>query len=240
MPPVGVPDVSFLERLSEFQVPTQVECLDYLSRVPIMVSVPMLIGGVVYLLFGWKLHKLLVVANAMIAGAVGGALLGQMADGDKAGIVAFGAAAGGLMFGVLALPLIRGAVSLTGMIAGGLIGFVGWEHAVQAAGRPELADHAWTGALIGCVALGLLAYANFRLAVMIFTAAQGAAMTVAAAVSLLLLNEETCDIVRGAAENGFHLAAAAVVVPAVIGLALQHADASKKIRRKLKPSAAPA
>ena len=116
------------------------------------------------------------------------------------------------------------------------MGCAAWGYAASCADNPTLADYAWAGGLVGLVALGLLAYANFRLTVMIFTAFQGAVMAVAGAVALLMLHEMTRERVHWAAESNFHLMAAAVAVPAVIGFTLQYAAAKKKIKKKLKSS----
>jgi hypothetical protein len=239
MTPPDIPQTDLADKLANLELPAPGECLDALAELPPTVALALLVAGAVYLLAGWRLHKLLVIVNATAVGAAAGAMLGDLTGGEGGGVVMFAAAAGGLMLGVLALPLMKGAVCLTGVAAGAAVGYMGWAYVTGMIGKPELADNAWAGALVGLTSLGLLAYANFRLAVMIFTAVQGAVMAVAGVVSLLMLNDYTNESVRWAADHNLHMLAAAFVAPAVIGLALQHAAASKKIKKKLK-SRAPA
>ncbi|MFW6133875.1 MAG: hypothetical protein ACOC8F_08265 [Planctomycetota bacterium] len=220
---------------SRLAAPSQVECVDYLGRAPLILSVPMLIVGLAYLAFGWKLHKLFVIANAAAAGAIGGAVLTGMTAGEaEHGAILFGAAAGGVVCGVLAWPLMRGATSLTGAVAGAVMGFGAWVYGTRVAGYHDLTQHAWAGALVGLVGLALLAYANYRLAVMLFTAVQGSIMVAGSAVSLLMLHEQLDATIRRAATTNAHLLAAVFILPALVGFAVQHAAASRKLKKKLK------
>lgn len=222
--------------LRGLSAPSQAECVDYLADAPLLLSVPMLIVGLAYLIFGWKYHKLFVVANAGAAGAIAGAVLAGMTAGDSTGPVLFGAAAGGLVCSVLAWPLMQSAASLTGAVSGAVMGFAAWAYLMRLTGEPDLARHAWAGALVGMIGLGMLAYANFRLAVMLFTAVQGSIMAAGGAMSLLLMHEQFSDTIRRAAETNVHLLAVVFVLPALVGFALQHNASAKKLKKKLKSS----
>ncbi len=234
--PVEVPDAGILERLASFEAPTQLECVNYVARLPVLASVPMIILGIVFLLFGWKIHKPLVTANAIGVGILIGALLGDLSGSKNPNIIVFGAIAGGVLFGLLALLLEHGAVSLMGALAGGAIGYGAWIYVVNVAGNPGMVKSAWAGALIGLVALGLLAYANFRLAVKIFSAFQGAIMGVSGIIALLMFQEAAAGCIRESAENNMHFLAALIAVPTVLGFTVQHVTATKKIKKKLKAS----
>jgi hypothetical protein len=161
-----------------------------------------------------------------------------MTAGEGNGVILFGAAAGGVVCGILAWPLMRGAVSITGALAGAVTGFGAWAYATRLLGYDHLAPHAWAGALVGLVGLALLAYANFRLAVMLFTAVQGSIMAAGGTMSLLMLHEQLNDVIRHTARNNAHLLAAVFVLPALVGFAIQHVTASRKIKKKLRASGA--
>jgi len=226
--------VGFFEKLADFQVPSQAECVDHLAEAPLVATIPMVIFGVLYLLFGWRLHKPLVTANAIAAGAFIGGLLGELSGKDNPNVPLFGSIAGAVLLGVLAMLLIHGAVCAMGILAGAAMGFGVWVYISNIAGNPSLLRFPWAGALVGLVALGLLAYANFRLAVMIFTAFQGAVMLVVGTTALLLFSESAAGYIRQDAQTNVHLLAALVAVPAVVGLAVQHVVAATKARKKLK------
>ena len=179
--PVQTPNLSFFDKLVNFQAPSQAECINHLSEAPLVLSIPMVLFGVVYLLFGWRFHKPLVSANAIAAGALIGGMLGNLSGSDNPNVFLFGSIAGAVLLGVLSMLLVHGAVSIMGVIAGAAMGFGAWVYLANVLGNPSLLRYPWAGALVGLVALGLLAYANFRLAVMIFTAFQGSVMLVGGA-----------------------------------------------------------
>ena len=229
-------DTGLFDRLLELQAPSQVECVDRLAEARLVLTMPLAVLGVVYLLLGWKFHKPLVAANAVAAGALAGGMLANASGSDNPNIMVFGSIAGAILLGVLAILLLNGAVSLMGVLAGGAIGFSAWTYVSMLANNPTMQGYPWAGGLIGLVALGLLAYANFRLAVMIFTAFQGAVMLVAGATSLLLSHDGTAESIRTSAQSNAHLLAALVGVPAVVGFAVQYVVTAKKLKKKLKGS----
>ncbi|MHC4983578.1 MAG: TM7S3/TM198-like domain-containing protein [Planctomycetota bacterium] len=231
-----MPDIGFLEKLTDFQAPSQVECVNHLAGVSLIVSIPMAMLGVVYLLLGWKLHKPLVTANAIVAGALIGSMLSKLSSSENPNVLMFASIAGGLLLGLLAMILMHGAVSVMGILAGGAIGFGAWTYIARVVGNPALLKYPWAGALVGLVALGLLAFANFRLAVMIFTAFQGSVMIVAGTTAAFLYDQATAATIRQGAQTNEHLLAALVGVPAVVGFVVQYAAAAKKIKKKLKSS----
>jgi len=227
-----------LQYIRELQSPSQGECLDYLSQAPLLLSIPLVFAGVIYLVFGWKMHKALVVLNAAAIGGLGGAMISHASGTHGNGVVLFSAGAGALMLGLLALPLKHGVVSLTGVVVGAILGYVAWSYAADVFDGGRLVPYAWAGALIGLVAFGMLAYVNFRLAVMIVLSVQGAMMAVAGGLSLLMLHDQARENIHWAAGHNMHLLATVAIAPAVVGFAVQHIVNAKKVKKKLGPAAA--
>jgi len=206
------------------------EMVNYLMDQGPIVMVLVMAVGVVALLLGWKLFKVVVVANATCIGGLVGMRLGSMVQGPNMPLI--GMIAGGLLLAVLAMPLMKYAVSLMGALAGAFAGYGLWDYVASAIGTPEVAQYAWAGALIGLVTLGLLAFVIFRMVIMIFTSFQGAVMVVAASLSLLVKYVPASQGFHDAVLNNIHLPPLLITVPAVIGFALQHNAANKKGPKK--------
>jgi len=192
--------------------------------------------GLLYLLQGWKLYKVLVVVNAAALGVLLGWRLGALLRGANAPL--FCGIAGGLLCGALAVPGLKYAVSVMGALAGGFLGYGLWCYVARALGQDALTAHGWAGGLIGLVGLGLLALLAGQTVVMIFTAVQGAGMIVTGMLGLLLprevLPEEHVNLLRG----NHHLLPLILAVPAVIGFAVQLAGVAKKAAKKKKAARA--
>jgi len=227
-----LPALSLLDKLTALEMPSQSEFIRYLAELGSLQGVILIIIGVVFLLQGWKAFKILVVANAAFLGGTAGMLLGERLGGQNMPV--FGAMAGGVLLAALSWPLIRGAVSLMGALAGGLMGYCIWSYASNAVGRSDLGQHAWAGAVIGLVGLGLLAFVVFQLTVIIFTAFQGSMMIVSGLITLLLKHGGIHNNLRETLSGNVHLLPLLIAVPAVFGFALQYKALLSKARRKKK------
>lgn len=227
-PPVQAPDVGGL--LEHIHIPSQDEYLQQLMNIGSLQAFALAACGVVYLVYGWKIFKLLVIANAATLGVLLGYRLGMMAQGQNTPIIA--GIAGGLLLAALAWPLMKYAISLMGGLAGSFLGYSVWHYVANILNRPEINEHAWAGALIGLITLGLLAFVIFRIVVMIFTSFQGSLMCVSGALALLLKSEQVSQDIRNALAKDSHLLPILIAVPAVIGLALQQAACSAKTGKK--------
>ncbi len=221
-----------LQKIASFEIPTQAEYVDSLATMNVAIAVALCACGLIYLLHGWKAFKMLVIVNAALLGAFIGSQLGQALHGRNTEI--FGAAAGAMLLAALAWPLMKVAVSLMGGLAGAMMGYGVWNYAAQAAGKVALAEHAWAGALIGLIGLGLLAFVIFRLVIMVFTSVQGAIMTVSGFVAILMRMETLRSDLYTNLRSNQHLLALAIAVPALIGFAFQYTALAKKAGKKKK------
>lgn len=232
--PVPNPE-PFLQSLRECQMPTQAQYLDFLQTMGVVQAVVLLAAGIVYLLYGWKIFKILVVVNAAVLGALLGAKAGSLLQG--ANMPLFGSIASSLLLAVLALPLMKYSVSLMGGLAGALLGYSVWHYACNAAQAPHLAQYSWAGALTGLIALGLLAFIIFHAVIIIFTSFQGAFVTVTGIVGVLMLFEQARQYLVTSLTNNIYLMPLLVLVPAIIGMAFQFTGGKTKAHT---PKPAPA
>ena len=230
---ITAPAVGVADNLRQLQPPSQEQLISSLSGLEPLWACLLLACGLVYLVHGWKIFKVLVALNAAILGVVVGVKLAGLAGGGR-NMPLFAAVGGGLLLAALAWPLMKYSISLMGGLAGSFLGFGIWQYAAQLAGRPGLLEYAWTGALVGLVTLGLLGFLVFRFVVITFTAFQGSVMTVAGTVGLLLKYDRVAEPVTNAMLNNVHLLPLLVGVPAVIGFAVQNSAAFKKAKKKKK------
>ncbi len=130
--------------------------------------------GAVYMLYGWRIFKILVVICFGLVGIFGGIKIGQQFDAQL-----LGAVVGFVLLAALSVPLMRWAVSLLGALAGGILTAGLW-YAFELPGKYILA-----GAAIGLIAGGMISFIVFKIAVMLFTSLGGGLVTVAGLVALL-------------------------------------------------------
>lgn len=234
IPTPQMPDSTMLKKIADFQVPSQAEFVEGLHGLEAVPAVALLVLGAISLVVGWKVFKLLVVANAAYLGGQAGAYLGNMIQHNGEGMWLFGMVAGGLLLAALAWPLMRYAVSVMGGLAGSFLGYGVWQTIADMTGRATFSQHAWAGALIGLITLGLLAFVIFKLVVMIFTAFEGAVLTVCGGVALLLKYEPIGASLRETLTENPLVLPMLVIIPAVIGFALQYNAAHKVTVRKQK------
>jgi hypothetical protein len=136
--------------------------------------------GVVYLLYGWRIFKVLVVICFGLVGLFAGVKIATPYD-----LQILGAIVGLSVFGGLSIPLMRWAVSILGAVAGGILTGGLW----YAVGLPE--RYMPAGALVGIVAGGMISFIVFRVAVMLFTSLGGGTLIVTGILSLLYQYEGT-------------------------------------------------
>jgi preprotein translocase subunit Sss1 len=222
-------DAAFLGKLKSFQIPNQDEFIKFMAdpeALGVIQAILLLAFGLVYLLQGWKMFKVLVVINATILGAFVGAYLGARLHGPNMPI--FCGVAGGLLLGALSWPLMKFAISVMGGLMGSFLGFVLWKYVAEALKRPSLNEYAWAGALIGLILLGMLAFVIFRFTVEVLTSFQGSMMAVTGAVSILFRFEGTRVRFQQVLNEHTHLLPILIGVPAIIGVVIQHASGKGK------------
>jgi hypothetical protein len=130
--------------------------------------------GVIPLMYGWRIYKVLTVIGFALLGLYIGLWVGAQFDS-----MLLGSVVGGALLIILALPLMRWAVCVLGALAGGVIAAGIW-HACM---LPE--QFVWAGALIGLVAGGLISFVVFKLSVMLFTSFAGTSLIIIGTFALI-------------------------------------------------------
>lgn len=130
--------------------------------------------GVIPLMYGWRIYKVLTVIGFGLLGLHLGMWVGTQVEHALLGSIV-----GTVVLIVLALPLMRWAVCVLGALAGGVIAAGVW----HACNLPE--QFVWAGALIGLVAGGLSSFAVFKLSVMLFTSFSGTSLVIIGAFALI-------------------------------------------------------
>lgn len=172
--------------------------------------------GMVYLLYGWRIFRILVV----ICFALVGLFLGIMA-GQKFGSELMGGVMGTIAFAVLAMWLVKWCVSVLGAAAGGIVTGGLW----YAVGLPE--QYIWAGAIIGVVAGGMMSFILLKISVMLFTSMGGAVIL---SISFLaLLHQYETKVISPATDNIHQLLfdkvwflPMVVIIPTIIGMIVQN------------------
>ncbi|MBI1336816.1 MAG: hypothetical protein GC164_07630 [Phycisphaera sp.] len=205
------------------------ELLDALQTMGVVWATIFFIAGLVCLLNGYKFYKPVVVTLALLIGIFAGYALSSRMQAP-AYIVS---ACLGLLMAVVCFPLMKYAVAVLGGLTGAFIGANVWTAMVSVvykgdAGRiQEAAQLNFIGALVGLMLCGMLAFILFKFAVVIFTSMSGSTVAVLGGLALLLqvpgIGTSVTDTLSGHAV----VIPLLVVVPALIGLILQHAAPDK-------------
>jgi hypothetical protein len=139
--------------------------------------------GAVYLIYGWRIFKILAVVSFGMVGLYFGMQLGQkMSTAPSAAM--WGGVAGLILLAVLSIPLMHWAVSMLGAAAGGIITSCIW----YALGLPY--QYILAGAIIGIVAGGMISFIVFKISVMLFTSLGGAFIIITGMLALGNLYEQ--------------------------------------------------
>ena len=171
--------------------------------------------GMVYLLYGWRIFKVLVVICFGLVGLFVGIKIGAQFDARiLGGIVGLSILAG------ISVPLMRWAVSILGAIAGGVLAGGVW----YAVGLPE--QYILAGAIIGIVAGGMISFIIFKIAVMLFTSLGGGTLIVMGMLSLLHQYESVQEPPTESIKTVFYshqwFVPVLLLVPTFIGVMLQN------------------
>ncbi len=130
--------------------------------------------GVIPLMYGWRIYKVLTVIGFALLGLHIGLWVGARVEHALIGSVI-----GTILAIALALPLMRWAVCILGALSGAVIAAGVW----YACMLPQ--EFVWAGALVGLVAGGLLSFAIFKFSVMFFTSFGGASLIIVGAFALI-------------------------------------------------------
>jgi len=171
--------------------------------------------GVVYLLYGWRIFKILVVICFGLVGLFAGIKIGTRFDSQiLGGIIGLSLLAG------ISIPLMRWAVSILGAIAGGILAGGVW----YACELPE--EYILAGIIIGVVAGGMISFIIFKIAVMLFTSLGGGALIVTGMLALFYqyesIQEPPTESVKAMLYNHHWFVPVLLLVPTFIGIIVQN------------------
>ena len=130
--------------------------------------------GIIYLTYGWRVYKALVVINFAGIGLFVGMFIGR-----KLGSPLWGGMIGTFAAATFSWPFRKYCVSVLGGLAGTVICASLW----RMMNLPEM--YLWCGALVGLVAGGLLVFSSFKISVLFFTSLQGSMFVVIGALALI-------------------------------------------------------
>lgn len=170
--------------------------------------------GAVYMLYGCKIFKVLVVIAFGLLGMTAGIFLGQLTGHTDWQI--WGGVIGAIILGAISIPLMRWAVSLLGAIAGGILTAAAW----YAFGLPDN-YLIFAGALIGLIAGGMLSFIIFNAAVVLFTSLGGAGLVLVGILALFKLYGPTSDDVHNWVYGYKWFLPVSLAIPTILGILVQ-------------------
>ena len=186
---------------------------NYITTLNCVEAVTFISFGVVCLMYGWRVFKILVVISFGLLGL----FLGFSVTNKIVGLnnQAAGGIIGMCLFGILSIPMMRWAVSILGAIAGGVLSSSIW----YASGLTE--RYIWAGALIGMVAGGMISFIVFKIAVILFSSLSGACLIVVGSLALLYIYPPTSARLEEVFSKKWFLPTI-LLAPTLIGLILQN------------------
>jgi|SRR5580658_1398772 hypothetical protein len=192
--------------------PLQADLLRWCHTMGPGMAVLLILGGIVYLLFGMYTFKILVTLNSAIMGAYLGAVVGA-----TSGTAIPAAIVGGLLAAAATWPIMKHAVGIMGGVFGALLGATVW--------RLCNLDEAfiWSGALTGIVFCGLLSFVLFRQCIMTYTSLQGSVMLVFGSLALIFKYDEVSNSLIHSMQLKPFLLPLAIFIPTLLGFIYQQA-----------------
>jgi len=171
--------------------------------------------GMVYMLYGWRIFKVLVAICFGLVGMFIGIRVGQRFDSQIAGAIA-----GLLLLSAASIPLMRWAVSLLGALTGGILAAGLW-YAFELPGK-----YLPAGAGIGLVAGGMISFIVFKIAVMLFTSFGGGTLIIAGLIALLnqyeSMQQPPTERVKDMFMNQNWFLPVLLLIPTAIGIIVQN------------------
>jgi hypothetical protein len=190
--------------------PMQGDLLTWSQQMSPGTAAMLVVAGLIYLLFGWHVFKILVTINATIVGAYVGAYVGS-----KGGQMMAGGLIGALVAAGLTWPMMKWAVAVMGGIFGAIVGASIW----QSFGlEPKFA---WAGGLSGLIFFGMLSFIVFRGSVMTYMSLQGSVMLVFGVLGLVYKYQSIAPQLTSGLTTRSFILPAAIFLPAMFGLIYQ-------------------
>jgi hypothetical protein len=197
------------------QFPHQGDILAWCQSMSPGIAALLIMVGIVYLLFGLKIFKAIVLVNASILGAYLGAVLGATINQRSETVIAC-ALLGAFTAAAASWPAMKYSVALMGGIFGALLGASIWRTVNL---EPQLV---WAGALVGLIGFGMLSFILFRGSLMMYTSLQGAIMLIFGILGLIYKYQQVGPQLSSHLQVQPLLLPIAIFIPAVVGWIFQH------------------
>ena len=169
--------------------------------------------GVVCVLYGWRIFKILVILCFGLAGLFAGIMVNEKLVGGNGiwlGII------GAALMAILSVPLMRWGISALGAVAGAILTGGIW----YAVGLPE--QYILAGALVGVIAGGMISFIIFKAAVMLFTSFIGGALVAIAILAVLYRHMGIAEQVEQLVFNHNWFLPVVLLAPTAVGVILQN------------------
>ena len=183
---------------------------DFIVNISWLQAVVSVAFGLIYLTYGWRVFKILVIINFAGLGLAVGLFVG-----NELGSILWGGILGTVLMAIVSWPFMKYSVSVLGACAGAVLGAALWRTITL----PE--QLIWCGALAGLISGGFLAFSSFKVSIMLFTSLQGSVFIVIGI--LALLNDYPnldARLTNAVYSHGF-LLPALVIFPTAVGIYLQ-------------------
>lgn len=192
--------------------PVQVDLLEWCRLAGPGLAVILILAGIVFLLFGYSIFRVLVTLNAAILGGYVGVMLG-----DKSGVAVPAGIVGAMLAGTAAWPTMKYAVAIMGGLFGAVLGVAFWRLANL---NP---DFGWSGGMTGLVFFGLLSLLLFRECIITYTSLQGSVMLIFGILGLVLKYQDIADPLNHHFQLRPFLLPLAIFIPTLGGFIYQRA-----------------
>jgi hypothetical protein len=150
----------------------------YYNGIDWLYAMLLLSVGVVYLLYGWRIFRALVVISFGFIGMFLGMLAADKLSTNEHALM-WGGIVGMGLFAAVAVPLMKWCVSVLGAISGGILTSGIWI-------ALDLSDaYLPAGFIVGFIAGGLISFIMLKVSVMLFTSLGGSLITVTGLLALL-------------------------------------------------------
>lgn len=169
--------------------------------------------GVVCLVYGWRIYKVLITICFSLVGLLIGVLMNERLVG---GSVVWLCAITTLVFAVLSVPFMKWGVCVLGGIAGAILTGGAW----LAFNMPL--QYLWAGSLTGLVAGGLISFAAFKASVILFSSLQGSVLLTAGALAIFYQYLPGRDRLQAMVSGQKWFLPLVLVAPLVVGLVVQY------------------
>jgi hypothetical protein len=186
---------------------------DQITKLELVSAITFVSFGLVCLVYGWRIFKILVMICFGLAGLLAGVLINQNLIGGNVVWVCVLTIA--LLVGI-SYPFMKWGVCILGGIAGGILTSGMW----MAFELPP--QFIWAGGLTGLVAGGMISFAAFKSAVMLFTCLQGSILLAMGGLAIFYDYLPGRDKLQAMVFEQKWFLPVVLVAPLLIGLVIQY------------------